>query len=41
MPMPKKEYPAFYEKAIPIALAVIAILVIVLLAVIFFVLFKG
>ena len=39
--MPKKQYPAFYEKAIPIALAVIAVLVIALLAVIFFVLFRG
>jgi hypothetical protein len=36
--MPKKQYPAFYDKAIPIALTVIAILVIVLLAVIAFVL---
>jgi hypothetical protein len=32
--MPKKQYPAFYEKAIPIALAAIFLLVIVLLVVV-------
>lgn len=32
--MPKKQYPAFYEKAIPVALAVIFVLIIILLAVI-------
>jgi len=36
--MPKKQYPAIYEKVIPIALAVIAVLVIVLLGVIVYVL---
>jgi hypothetical protein len=32
--MAKKQYPAFYEKAIPIALAVILLLVVVLMVVI-------
>jgi hypothetical protein len=36
--MPKKQYPSFYEKAIPVALAVIAVLVLILLAVVVFVL---
>jgi hypothetical protein len=36
--MAKKEYPPFFEKAIPVALVVIGILAIVLLAVIFVVL---
>ena len=32
--MAKKQYPAFYEKAVPIALAIIGLLVITLLVVI-------
>jgi hypothetical protein len=35
--MPKKQYPPFFEKAIPIAVAAIALLVLVLLAVILYV----
>lgn len=35
--MPKKQYPAFYEKAIPVALVVIFVLVMILLGVIIFV----
>lgn len=36
--MPQKQYPSFYEKAIPIALAVIGVLIIVLLAIVVYVL---
>jgi len=36
--VPKKEYPPFYEKAIPIALVFIAILVIVIMVFILFIL---
>jgi hypothetical protein len=39
--MHKKEYPPFFEKAIPIALVVIGILGIVLLVIAFIVLING
>lgn len=39
--MTKKEYPPFFEKAIPIALAFIGLLVVVLLVVILIVFFRG
>ncbi len=39
--MAKKEYPPFFEKAIPIALVIIGLLVIVVLAIILFVLARG
>jgi hypothetical protein len=39
--MHKKEYPPFFEKAIPIALVIIGILGIVLLVIAFFVLLNG
>jgi hypothetical protein len=39
--MAKKQYPAFYEKAIPIALAVIFLLVIVLLVIVVVVISGG
>ena len=32
---PKRQYPPFYEKAVPIALAIIAIAIVVLLTIIF------
>jgi hypothetical protein len=39
--MAKKEYPPFYEKAIPIAVAVIGLLVIVVLVIALVVLARG
>lgn len=32
---PKREYPSFYEKAVPIALAVVVLIIVVLLLIIF------
>lgn len=32
---PKRQYPAFYEKAVPIALAIVALIIVVLLIIIF------
>lgn len=39
--MQKKEYPPFFEKAIPIALVIIGIFVVVLLVISLFVLFHA
>ena len=39
--MQKKEYPPFFEKAIPIALVIIGILMVVLLVITLFVLFRA
>ncbi|UCC86628.1 MAG: hypothetical protein JSV81_17515 [Anaerolineales bacterium] len=32
---PKRQYPPFYEKAVPIALAIIVVIIVVLLLIIF------
>jgi hypothetical protein len=36
---PKRQYPAFYEKAVPIALGLILVVIIVLLLIVFAVVF--
>lgn len=39
--MPKRSYPPFYEKAVPVALVIIGVLIVVLFAVVAYVLVQS